>query len=150
MYLYQCIERRGIAVDSLEVAFDTLRPRQNGRFFPDDIFKCIFFNEHAWIALVPKVWINHTTSLVQIMAWRRPGAGHYLKQRCSNYWRIYSSLGLNELTHRLMTISRKWSILDWRPWKGYWPQPYYAPMQLAIDTFLRPIGIQDSVNWRWR
>ena len=24
--------------------FNTLRPRQNGRQFPDDIFKCIFFN----------------------------------------------------------------------------------------------------------
>ena len=25
----------------------TLRPRQNGRHFPDDIFKCIFLNENA-------------------------------------------------------------------------------------------------------
>ena len=27
--------------------FDTLRPRQNGRHFPDDIFKWIFVNENA-------------------------------------------------------------------------------------------------------
>ena len=26
---------------------NTLRPRQNGRHFPDDIFKCIFLNENA-------------------------------------------------------------------------------------------------------
>ena len=26
--------------------FTTLRPRQNGRHFPEDIFKCIFFNEN--------------------------------------------------------------------------------------------------------
>ena len=28
-------------------AFNTLRPRQNGRHFPDDIFKCIFLNENV-------------------------------------------------------------------------------------------------------
>ena len=58
---------------------NTLRPRQNGRHFPDDIFKCIFLNENEWISLrislkfVPKVRINNIPSLVQIMAWRRPG-----------------------------------------------------------------------------
>ena len=26
---------------------NTLRPRQNGRYFPDDIFKCIFLNENV-------------------------------------------------------------------------------------------------------
>ena len=58
---------------------NTLRPRQNGRHFTDDIFKCIFLNENAWISLqislkfVPKVQINNIPALVQIMAWRRPG-----------------------------------------------------------------------------
>ena len=58
---------------------NTLRPRQNGRHFADDIFKCVFFNENAWISLqislkfVPKFRINNITALVQIMAWRRPG-----------------------------------------------------------------------------
>ena len=58
---------------------NTLRPRQNGRHFPDDIFKCIFLNEKAWISLkislkfVPKVPINNIPALVQIMAWRWPG-----------------------------------------------------------------------------
>ena len=59
--------------------FSTLRPRQNGRHFPDDIFKCIFLNENAWISIrislkfVPKGPINNIPALVQIMAWRRPG-----------------------------------------------------------------------------
>ena len=59
--------------------FNTLRPRQNGRHFPDDIFKCIFLNENEWISikislkLVPKFPINNIPALVQIMAWRRPG-----------------------------------------------------------------------------
>ena len=49
---------------------NTLRPRQNGRHFADDIFKCIFLNENAWISLmislkfVPKVQINNIPALV--------------------------------------------------------------------------------------
>ena len=59
--------------------WNTLSPRQNGRHFADDIFKCIFLNENARIwpkismMFVPKVRINNIPSLVQIMAWRRPG-----------------------------------------------------------------------------
>ena len=56
-----------------------LRPRQQGRHFPDDILKCIFLNENTWISIkislkfVPKGPINNIPALVQIMAWRRPG-----------------------------------------------------------------------------
>ena len=56
-----------------------LRPRQNGRRFADDIFKCIFLNENVWMPIkismtfVPKGPINNIPALVQIMAWRRPG-----------------------------------------------------------------------------
>ena len=58
---------------------NSLRPRQNGCHFADDIFKCIFLNKNEWISLkislkfVPKVPINNIPALVQIMAWRRPG-----------------------------------------------------------------------------
>ena len=57
----------------------TLRPRQNDRHFPD-IFKCIFLNENVYILIkislkfVPKSPIKHIPALVQVMAWRRPGA----------------------------------------------------------------------------
>ena len=63
----------------LPPAINTLRPRQNGRHFPDDIFKWIFLNENVWILtnillkFVPRGPINNTPTLVQIMAWRRPG-----------------------------------------------------------------------------
>ena len=56
-------------------AFNTLRPKQNGRHFPDDIFKRIFLNENVRISIkislkfAPKVPINDISSLVQIMAW---------------------------------------------------------------------------------
>ena len=58
---------------------NTLRPRQNGRHFADDIFKCILLIENVWIPIkislkfVPKGPINNILALVQIIAWRRPG-----------------------------------------------------------------------------
>ena len=58
---------------------NTLRPRQDGRHFADDIFTCIFFNENCCILIkfslkyVRKGSIDNTPALVQIMAWRRPG-----------------------------------------------------------------------------
>ena len=59
--------------------FNTLRPRQNGRHFADDMFKCISFNENVWIPIeislkfVPKGSINNNPAMFQIMAWGRPG-----------------------------------------------------------------------------
>ena len=61
------------------VNINTLRLRRDGRLFPDDIFKCIFFNEKVSILIqisltfVLKAPINNISALVQIMAWRRPG-----------------------------------------------------------------------------
>ena len=52
------------------VCANTLRPRQDGRHFPDDIFKCIFSNENVWIQIkvslnsFPKVRINNIPALV--------------------------------------------------------------------------------------
>ena len=62
-----------------QLTFNTLRPRQNGCLFADDIFKRMFLNENIWILItislkfVPKGPINNIPALVQIMAWRRPG-----------------------------------------------------------------------------
>ena len=64
---------------TLKKPINTLRPRQNGRHFPIDIFKWIFLNENVWISInislkfVPKGTINNIPTLVQVMAWRRPG-----------------------------------------------------------------------------
>ena len=58
---------------------NTLRPRQNGPHYTDDIFKSIFLNEYVWIPIkislriVPKGPINNIPALIQIMAWRRSG-----------------------------------------------------------------------------
>ena len=66
-------------VPAMYCCVNTLRPRQNGRHFADDTFKHIFFNENVRISIkislkfVPRGPINNIPSLVQIMAWRRPG-----------------------------------------------------------------------------
>ena len=54
---------------------NTLRLRQKGRHFADDVFKGIFLNGNLWISLkyVPGGPINNIPSLVQIMAWCCPG-----------------------------------------------------------------------------
>ena len=64
-----------LGIDSL----NTLRPRQDGRHFAGDTFKCIFLNENVRISIkislkfVAKGPINNIQALLQIMAWRRPG-----------------------------------------------------------------------------
>ena len=58
---------------------NTLRQRQNGRHFADDIFKCIFMNENVWflnrisLKFVRKGLIKNIPALVQIMTLRRQG-----------------------------------------------------------------------------
>ena len=58
---------------------NTLRPRQNGRHFPDGTIRRIFLSENVLTSLqnpvkcVSTVRINNKPALVQIMAWRRPG-----------------------------------------------------------------------------
>ena len=79
----------------------TMRPRQNGRHFANDIFKYIFLNENFWIVYnislkhVPWGPVDNMAALVQIMAWRqidnKPLSGAML------YWCLYALLGLNEL-----------------------------------------------------
>ena len=102
--------------------FNTLRPRQNGRHFADDIFKCIFLNENVWIplktslAFVPKGPINNIPTLVQVMA-----TSHYLNQWWLIYRRIFASLGLNELmilNTFICTKSVNWSAKCWKISRG--------------------------------
>ena len=61
----------GVQVSTL----NTLRPRQNGRHFADNILMCIFLNENVWIPIemslkfVPKGPISNIPALVEIMDW---------------------------------------------------------------------------------
>ena len=69
--------RSFITIRLSTTGINTLRPRQNGRHFADDVFKCIFLNEMCEFCLrfhwSPKGPINNIPPLVQVMAWRRPG-----------------------------------------------------------------------------
>ena len=118
---------------------NTLRPPQNSRYFADDIFRWIFLNENVWISLkipleiVPQIQINNIPSSTQIMAWRRPGEKPLSEPWWLVYWRIYASLGINELT-TAWYLSRTWRLVDgcetffliWNHWlhllcsKRYW------------------------------
>ena len=57
----------------------TLRPTQNGRHFPNNIFKWIFLNENVWISIkislkfIPDGPFDNIPALVQIMTWHWPG-----------------------------------------------------------------------------
>ena len=66
------------AILSRPQCVNTLRPRQNGRHFSDDIFEWIFWNENVLISInislkfVPGGPINNIPTLLQIVALRRP------------------------------------------------------------------------------
>ena len=70
-------EDSGLSSVRQQAIFNTLRPKQNDRHFPDDIQ--MHFLEWRYISVkislefVPKGQINNIPSLVQIMAWRRLG-----------------------------------------------------------------------------
>ena len=61
-----------------ESRFSTLRPKQHGCNFADDIFKRIFLNENVWMAIeislnfIPKGPINYNPALAQIVVLCRP------------------------------------------------------------------------------
>ena len=99
--------------------FNTLRPRQNGRHFPDDIFKCIFLNENVWISIkmspkfLPEGPIDNIPALVQIMAWRRPS------QIWLVYWGTYTSFALNDLSH-CGTVTQHGDIYLVQHWRRQW------------------------------
>ena len=80
--------------------FKTLRPRQNGHFFPGKIFKFIFLIENGWIFIkisLKFVPINNILALIQVMAYRRLGNKPLSEPMPLVDWRIYASLGLNVL-----------------------------------------------------
>ena len=99
-----------------------LKPRQNGRHFPDDILKCIFLNENVYISIkfslkfVPRGSINNIPAIVQIMAWRRPGDKPLSEPIVFSlvYWRIYASPSLHVLMISIYHLG------DWHWWQK-WP-----------------------------
>ena len=83
---------------------NSLRPRQNGRLFVDDTFKCIFLNENIRILIkISLQFIPKYPQLTNVNHWFRWWLGadqatsHYLNQWWLDYWPIDALLGLTEL-----------------------------------------------------
>ena len=117
--------------------FNTLRPRQNGRHFADDIFKRILFNENVWILIkislkfVPKGPINKIPALFQIMAWRRPGDKP-----------LSEAMLVSLLTHKCVTrpqwVKSLWSSEDaWRHRRSW-------SSKVPVLAYWCPCGISSS------
>ena len=77
--LLQCLKQNDNSIYIIYQWVNTMRVRQNGCYLTNNIFKWIFFNENVCILIkislkfVPRGPINNIPSLVQIMAWHRPG-----------------------------------------------------------------------------
>ena len=88
-----------------DTAINTLRPRQDGRHYADDILKCIFLNENVWtpikisLKFVPKSLIDNIPALVQIMAWRRPGDKPLSEPMMVNLHMVYIYIYIYHITH---------------------------------------------------
>ena len=127
----------------------TLRPRQNGRHFADEIFKWIFLNENVWIWIpikitlkfVPQGPINNIPALVQIMVWRRPGdkplsgpmtlrvpthtcvtRPQWVIHICLNTFRIHLCAYIHKSESVQMYLC-VWhdDVIKWKHFPRYWP-----------------------------
>ena len=69
-----------------------MRPRQDGRLFPDNIFKSIFFNKNVQILRLQLTifchWFRYWLGACQ-------ATSHYLNLCWLVYWRIHASPGYN-------------------------------------------------------
>ena len=118
MYSYSRIKRH---------AFNTLRPRKNGRYFADDTFKLIFFNENVAISIkislkfIPKGPINNIPAMVQIMAWRRSGDKplsepvmvSFMTHLCVTRPQWFKGYMFNCVIHD--------DVIKWKHFPRYWP-----------------------------
>ena len=90
----------------------TLRHRQIGHHSADDILKCIFLTENVWISIEIslKLFFLRVQNKYSVISWDIGFAparsqDHYLSQWwlvSDGYYRIYASLGLNELKDLVM------------------------------------------------
>ena len=119
---------------------NTLRPRQNGRHFPDDIFKCIFLNENVWISIkispkfVPRGPINYITTLIQIMAWHRLGD------------KPLSEPMMVGLLAQICVTRPQWVKTDWPRWNLHEIYRYAPCMEQTFLLSLLSILFKHSMN----
>ena len=88
--------------------------RQNGRDFPDDIFKCIFVNENVGIPIkislkfVPRGPINNIPALVQKMA----GADKAIADCLTQWWLVhYIDVIMTTMVSQITSLAVVYSIV---------------------------------------
>ena len=133
----------------------TFKPRQNVCDFAAVMFKCIFLNENFDISIKrtlkfgPKGRIDNIPTLVQIMAARRPGEKP-LFGLMMIYWRIYASLGLNELTSLIIgyTIIDLFNCLLYSYYYSSWIMDANFIYRLAMTILI--FTINACADWKHR
>ena len=122
---------------------NTLRPRQNGRHFPDDIFKCIFLNENISFSItfslkfVPRDPINNIPALVPIMTWRRPGDKPLSES-------MMASLLMHICVTRPQWVKRNGSLKFWRIYKS-WAFHQNGPVEFYLMIINRVVALSPYV-----
>ena len=85
------------------LSLNKLWPRQNGRYFADEIFKWIFLTENVWISITIWLWsLLLRVQLTKIKHWLKwwLGAEHVTSHYLNQWWPtllMYASFGHNEL-----------------------------------------------------
>ena len=120
---------------------------QNGCYFTDDIFKCIFTNENFCnsrisLKLVPKCQIDNKSALVQAMANKRqpitwPNA--YLVG-----WHIYATLGGDELTFYSKTFLFSTSYKTCLHLLCHTMDMLWEKFQWILPLCMKPISFQSK------
>ena len=97
-----------------QLPMNTLKLRQNGRHFPNDIFEHILFNENVGISIKMSLKCvlydptNNNPVWVQIMAWCQLGNKSLAEPMMALLIDMHAPLGLNVLKH--LTDSFHWSL----------------------------------------
>ena len=131
---------------------NTMRPRQNGRHFT-----VTFSNAFPWIkmyefrlklhwSLFPRVHLRIFQHYFRIWLGTFQATTHYLNQWWLVHWRIYASLGLNELIHHgwLMHISINLVI----NWFRQWFVTCSTPSHYLIQCWLTDVGtLGNKIQW---
>ena len=122
---------------------ETNLPPFSRRYFQMHFLEWKYVN-FAWdlLTLVPEVRINNISALVQIMAWCQPGDKPLPEPMMLVFWRIYASLGLNELTCFPAILNIMFGC-----WNSYNHQFKYLMHCQLLDIWLIDDGCF-IVHWR--
>ena len=129
--------------DFVMIIFNTLRPRQNGHHFLDNIFKYIFLNENAWILInssmkfVPKGPISNIPSVVQM---------HH--SASMSEWNIISNC-LYNTSSLVDSFHLECSILHNKYHTCYWPIIRASAVSLLtklIHNILGPYSVKAQIS----